>query len=207
MCFRAFFAFLAREHSTRSSELMFSDFRFCTLSRPNCTQALVDQRSVVTHVLEFKPDFMLMTCSIQIRDTFLQLLAWDVRLRKFMPRSKMPGRTWVLLAPPRVENFMPSARMGMGHDEMDLSVDLWEGLSAIPDLEERPLTHEVLEPCSWFTRTLKRVASRSVFHAQKRRTLSSGTPPRPRALTEVSANPLSTAIGSPLSGARAPDSF
>lgn len=57
---------------------------------------------------------------------------------------------------------------------MDLHEDVYEGLNSMP-IDERPITYEVLGPRSWFTKSLKRVGSRSVFHATKTRVFSAET--------------------------------
>lgn len=123
-------------------------------------------RECVTYIQAAKPDFMLLAASLQLRTSFAQMLTWDRTLRRVMG-SALPQRMWVFLAPPKIGRFASRSTKSMAPPNLEFYDDVANALNSIPELS-RPLTYHVVEPGSFMTGRLKRVAQRSVFHAVKR---------------------------------------
>lgn len=139
--------------------------RFTWLPFPPNKQA---SRGWLADVKALKPDFLLLTASLQSRSSFAEMLTYDRRLRNAMGLT-LPGRMWVFLATPKSSLFSKqNSLQGVVGQNLNFNDDVAVALNSMGELH-RPLTYHVLEPGSVLKGRLKKVAVRSVFHAKLRR--------------------------------------
>ena len=109
-----------------------------------------------------RPDCLLLTCTLQKRDTFAALVEWDTRIRNMSALSELPPRIWVFLVGDGKHSHSPN--------NMDVYDDIYRALNSMP-LEERPVTFEVVCLRSCFGRRMRKVATKAVARAVKNRLL------------------------------------
>lgn len=98
------------------------------------------------------------------------MLNWDRTLRRVFGPDKIPKRMWVFLKPPRFQPQLTNTDV-FSYVFTDMQEDVYEGFNSMMK-HERPITHHVLLPDSSFTRAIRSVATRSVFHARQFRQIS-----------------------------------
>ncbi|CAN8073951.1 unnamed protein product [Agarophyton chilense] len=122
-------------------------------------------RQTLSALRSLRPDFLLMACLLSPRHSFHFMLNWDATLRTNPSTFPLPKRMWLFLLQPLLPLHKTSS------PNLEFKEDVYHALQAMP-LLFRPLTYHVVNPLATWTRPVKKMSKRIVYHVRMSRVLS-----------------------------------